>query len=796
MNEQLEATLIKLLDKYLDLARQGVQTPHDFASLRETIVTIELEREIRALWAMLNMGEFEEQFKIRCAWRAVTPEQCISFDQMPESNTNKLYWDIACLVFGPATMEEILPIVLGNDELIHLSVSFSDHLSKEALSVKANERYKFLELVLKEVDHLNDLTETPTIEALTHYVLCQGMIFNVAEIANYPLHFHAKLQHQLNTKYPALANTLYSHNEALHTLDCDILLLNNNGITPKAALEQFIQGLVLGGTRMTGTEYASTSSDEAFKRFFAYFNALSLEMQEQLKALEGDTKNLGSIIDVDLATGQCVETTADYLKQIIEKNTHHPLLNSPPEMTSDELQQLERNYKYSRGKTILNSKKESLLGFELPASLTQKAIKRIAPENIDKLIDLLLSFPPTLYNTFWEHVTLINAEEDLEELANSMEFFNQEQRQALAEAMVIHYERFGLRESILFWAIKTNDLDIIYEVLKSIPNNNILAQRLAAVKMPDDYGWTILHHAADDPELLEVILELLRKDQRLAAIQVLAENIKGTTVLHLAVNNLESFETILALLPKKDRLPALQLADEDGNTLLHQAAGNPKFFKALLELLPVNDKLTALRLTDKNGDTVLHQAAGNPKFLKAILGLLLENQRLIALEVTDRDGVPVLYHAAENPQSLKAILGLLPELQRLNWLRTIIPPQSILTRLAHLNISSSEEGFKDSFAPDFIKISIFLAGKVKEEQYMNSRLFISNKHVTTLMASIKKCDTFGQVKYYLSQYVSNHSQSSLSKELLTLLGQPNIRALIQQWNRPMFPPSRSCKVRF
>lgn len=823
MNEQIKKHVISLLEELVNLIHWEAQAPYDYISLRDIIFQIELKQELEALGAMFRNPEqtFEEQFKKRCEWRATTPEQCISFDKVPESITNQLYWVIARRVFEPKTMKEVLRIVLGSEEMAHLRISFSDHLPKEALSVKATERYKFLEPVLEKVGYLDDLTKIPTMEALTHYVLFQGMIFDVADIANYPLHFHARLQHQLNTKYPAFAKKLYSHNESLHALACDILLLNNKGIIPRTVLEQLIQGLELGGTRMTGNKYAGKSSIEAFMRFFTYFNALSLEMQKQLRALEGDNKNLGSIIDNELETGQCVETTAGYLKQIIERNSDHPVLNSPPEMTPEELLKLERKYKYNQGKTILDSKKEGLFSFELPTELTKEAIKGIAPVTLEDLIDLLLSFPPAFYNTLWEHVTLIDAKKDLEELASCIQdnFFNQEQKQALVRAMIIHYQRFVQEESFLFWAVKTNDPGIMHEALESVPkdkrwgavletdgccwtivrhavNNPELLKvilellfkkhRLAAVvRVADDYLWKVIHVVANNPESLKVILELLPERHRLLAIQVIGNH--GRTVLHRAARNPEALKIILEFLPLGQRLALLQVADKDGGTALRMAEKYPECFKITLPLLPDNQRLPAIQLAAaKDGNTVLHQTADDPDSLKVLLALIPENQRLTAVQDADNRGVTVQYRAAAyNPESIKVILGLLPEDQRLNWLRTMLPsrPQATILRYIVINnvvILPSEKEFKGSFVIDFIKILIFLERQAKEQSF-NPYLFSSSKDAAPLIAAINECNTFDEIKNHLFHHVNDHFNTHLSKGLLKKFGLTNSTELAALW---------------
>ena len=85
-------------------------------------------------------------------------------------------------------------------------------------------------------------------------------------------------------------------------------------------------------------------------------------------------------------------------------------------------------------------------------------------------------------------------------------------------------------------------------------------QRLAAVKLANNYGDTVLHRAAHNFESLKAILALYPEGQRLAAVK-LANNY-GDTVLHRAAHNFESLNAILVLLSENDRSDAMLVACE------------------------------------------------------------------------------------------------------------------------------------------------------------------------------------------------------------------------------------------
>jgi hypothetical protein len=165
----------------------------------------------------------------------------------------------------------------------------------------------------------------------------------------------------------------------------------------------------------------------------------------------------------------------------------------------------------------------------------------------------------------------------------------------------------------------------------------------------------------------------------------------------------------------------------------------------------------------------LHKAASNPESLKVILELYPEKDRLEAVRVTNNDEDTVLHKAASNPESLKVILELLPEKDRLALLKIKIDTKSVLELFCTQGINnlSKDDAFKNSFAPDFIAISIFLAEQKKLEANKTG-LFCTTTGASELMDSLNKMNTFDEIKNHLSDYVKNNPESSLIKGLIQL----------------------------
>ena len=112
MIDQIKDSLKQLLNSS-KIPTRGNRVIRDYASLKENIIQLELQQELTELRRMLDSPEtFVEEFKKRCLWRAQDTENTIPYSEMPESPTNRIYWQIAELLFAPLTMQEMLAIIL------------------------------------------------------------------------------------------------------------------------------------------------------------------------------------------------------------------------------------------------------------------------------------------------------------------------------------------------------------------------------------------------------------------------------------------------------------------------------------------------------------------------------------------------------------------------------------------------------------------------------------------------------------------------------------------------------------
>ena len=688
------------------------EAAHELASLRDIILKLELKQEIQILRTMLqasnDLSSFQPKFKQRCLERLQDTARNISFKDMPESYSNCLYWEIALKVFKPQTMKEMLAILL-DEGLIHLHVEIALPAN---LSLNKKDRHKHPEPMLRLNKNLDAFAKAPpALEAFTHYVIADNFILNITDIEDFRLYWHDKLKKLLDEQHPKVSMKLYSHNDSLQMLVNDILVLNNKGITPKIAIEQLIQAFILGGEHISGSKFASKGAEKARERFLIYFYGLPADLQKQLRSLKADNCELGRIIDEELERGQCVETAASNLKRILDKNSTHVLLNTPPAMTEDDLAKLQAQYDATQG-NLLNCKKDSLIQFTFPAELTKQAIQEIVLNDIESLVFLLLNFPPTFYDTLWEHVRL-NLNGKLISNIFMLGFFSGEQRRALANAYVKHYRRFNDPDTILLWAlewaIQTNDIMFVYKVFLSLPKE----QKLPALKKTEG-NYTVLDQlAVEDINTLIAILDHL-PDHTLQLLQEKQRCLLGRSLAdYLAQVNIDSLILII------DHFPdcRLQLFQEVVNYFTEQAFIDVCSLTTILNHFP-DHKLQLLQMKNDSGKMVIH-------------AVIESGFGLICL-------IPIINSLSEKEQ----IILLKSEFSRrcFDCTEIILP---------------------NPFLNDLLVIYNLLIS-IRDANY-NTPFFATNKEALELMATITKSDSFDAVKKLIIQYVTDSPNSLISR---------------------------------
>ena len=630
----------ELLNEKAKLSDLSGQVAYDLASLRDIILKLELRQEIQILRTIFqsasDLSSFQAKFKQRCLERLQDTVRNISFEDMPESDSNCLYWDIALKEFKPQTMKEMIAILLG-DGFFHLEVDIA--LPRD-LSLSKRERHKHPGPVVKLSKHLDAFAKAPpALKTFTHYAIADNLILNINEIKDFRLTWHDKLKKLLDEQYPKLSRKLYTHNTSLQILVNDILVLNYKGTTPRTAIKQLIQEYDLGGTNKLGSTFATQEAEHARKLFLAYFYGLPADLQKQLRALKAGDLDLSGIIDVELEQAECTITVSGHLTKILDENATNVLLNTLPAMTTKDLAKLEAKYGETQD-ALLNCKKDSLIQSIFPTELTKQAIQGIVL-NVELLIFLLLKSPATFYDTLLGDVKLHDSNKKLIQEILFMickGSFSSEQRKALASAFAKHYRRFHDPDTILVSAIETNDMTFAYEVFVALPKE----EKLPALKETDKLGhYTVLHFLVErnDVKTLHEVFISSPTELTKQAIQGIVLNVElliflllnspstlyDTLLEHVKLHdtNKKLIQEILSMISKgsfsSEQRKALASAFakhyrrfHDPDTILVSVieTNDMTFVYEFFIALPKEEKLQALKETDNLGHhTVLHVLA-------------------------------------------------------------------------------------------------------------------------------------------------------------------------------------------
>lgn len=714
-----------LNDKAIEVF-QASEVPHDFASIKKAVLQNELKQEMVALKTMLlDCDTFEMQFKARCFKRETDKEFAISCHDMPQSPSNSLYWEIALLVFEPNTMKEMLNIIAPSiRHQLKVDIDyFSHNTALHGIQVMKPE------VTLEQVNHLDALEkDKPILELFTHYVLSKACLFDIKNIAQFGLMQHGALQNQLTQSYPEFSTLLYQHNSTLQTLSKDIQIFNK-GITPKTAIEQLIQALVSGGEQMTGKPYASDAATAAAESFSQFFNALPIKTQETLRELKGDGVSLGEIIDKEMTKGQCVETISLNLNSILKHNKNQQILILPSAIGQRTLKELKD--KYGPKHSIIIQKEDLLVPY-FPKHIINEVIEHITPSTLEELISLIIHFPPSFYDTLWQHLHFDEPKGVLDHLAYliSVDYFEISQKQALARALTKKYPI----KATLFCAVKTGDLDFLHRVLEGYPKK----EWFIVVKETDSNDISLLQYAVWFPDFIKTLLHFLPEKERLK--RLLITNSKGYSAFDYAIRLPESLKVLLQLLSKEDLRAVVQ---HNNNALLYSAARYPKSLEILLSVYSAEEQLTLIQKSDKDGKIMLHHVAKYPDSLQAILNRYSEEERLDVVQIPDKNGKTPLYYAHESPQSLLILLSLYPIDERF----AVVVAQNLLFSAVY-----SHESIRMILSllleKDWGKVLLIKERRERETDRMDGKTFLYN--ALTRIETLTVLQEIIPAKYWLA----------------------------------------------
>jgi hypothetical protein len=659
--------ITKLLQEASSLLKEESIAPHDYASVKHRMLELELQRELQFLTELLNKSEqFTEAFLKRCQQRASDDTDSLGFHQEPFSATNCLYWQIADLCFTPSTMQEMMSILLPNVRH-RVAIELSENVTIQEMREGRHQPE------IKIEQGLASLTQKPKHSELAHYVIAEGCFLDVRDIIDFPLGTHSLLRKNLlDTSTPSanplvrldkLVQPLSVHNQFFRILQEDLDYYKNKGITPKSALEQLIQGLLLGGQRMTKSEYANATATMAVHRFIQYLEGLPEKVQQSLKESKGNHYSLDDVIKhqlvkTDLKEGTCVETAAGNLREILEAQKTNPLWTKPAAISPKDLKKLQD--KYNKNSEAKPTEKEEFKLLSLPEHLLNQALVGIAPNNDSELIFLFLNFPTQWYGLLITHL-MLNHPFRLLTKGIRQGFFSPEQRQALGKAILEELQQHD-GKVIFEWALSTRDEGIIEQALE-----RILLNKLSTYQFYGQPLWQIL--IEEYPILLQSVLKRLPSD----LLEIMFKQTKNgfnafMLVVVLQPGAISGLLTVIEKLPQKTQEDIFTQTDDSGNNALMLAIlVHPQAIHRLLKSIKKLPQETQASIFNQVNDLRVNalmlvaefQPSAIPELLKFIDTLSQETQNIIFTQQDD-EGKTVLDYLSNQPELQQKILDLLP----------------------------------------------------------------------------------------------------------------------------------------
>jgi len=544
----------------------------DISSLKEAAIAQELKEEVLKLTSLFekeDINEIKEGFKELCQKREEqNKETALSFPAIPNGDCNKLYYDLCIALFQPASIKELLKIILpGIKQIAIINYAHIPGIQHPEKSVEIR-GIKSISLTNTEQTSLDaPLNVLNGLEDLRKFIIANDTLFDVEEITRFPFSWHQELYEKMDNA--DIKQKLYQHNHELQKLEGEIKLFQKGGLTLEDALNSLIKDLLLSGTRMTGEIFAKNRAENACRDFGNYLNAYPKEVKETLIKVKVKNTNLKNVLN-DLDKGKCVELAASHLKMIKEDLEFKSYLKMIPNFDqAKKLSEIKQEYK-KRSNQPLNSwgQENTVI---LPQNLSTPLIGAIKVRNAIDVLDFLISIPPIEYEGFLTKITFADNFEykDLQEIFDAFAF---EQQIAFGITVIKYPDRFP-GYNPLESAATNNNPEIIKLLFNSIPEN----KRAKAVTTQNNRdGQSLLCIAAytSNPEIIELLLSAIPENER--AIELTRIDRNNCSALHMAAanNNPKVIEMILNIISKKERFKVLTTQNKDDISPLHYVEFN------------------------------------------------------------------------------------------------------------------------------------------------------------------------------------------------------------------------------
>lgn len=373
----------------------------DYHSFMDALLQKEFKEELQRLESYMQTPEhFAEKFCTACIERNDN-QNVFNFKEYPDSPSNKLYKEIAVLLFPEDPLSVLVPglkkfyrteipeFIDFNENRVAATAS-----NPEVISVKTGLAHYTPPVIAMSPKEIN-------IDKLSNYAIVDSLVFDVESLKTLTLlSFHCNLHNFIRDKWPELADRIYTHNTGLRQLKAKIDFINMPK-TPLQAINNLIGGLRSGGTSVTDKEFASLTAQHAYLFFLDYLKLLPRSTLDALYQLEGE-KTFAAVLE-HLNNNQCVEVAASQLSSILARNRNNPVLNKIVSNLNSNKSAQQRQF--IQGIETLDFSRDYLGIQIIPMHWLDEIIADMKlVEDAEILSSLLLNLPNTIVNSLLQRL--------------------------------------------------------------------------------------------------------------------------------------------------------------------------------------------------------------------------------------------------------------------------------------------------------------------------------------------------------------------------------------------------------
>lgn len=199
------------------------QFPYDSNSVKSLWADAEFIQEFNALSDIFksnNLDEIKEKFKSRCSEREnLNNKSFLSFSSNPESRANRLYYQLALILFNPETLADLIPILLPSITS-YLYFDFEENSGVRRFN-------RCTTTTLHENNGLPDSVCSPILKGrpvadssfFKQLVIANSCVIDLSLYASQTLNSQKQIYELLQNYDPVVHSSVYRHNAAWQAVE-------------------------------------------------------------------------------------------------------------------------------------------------------------------------------------------------------------------------------------------------------------------------------------------------------------------------------------------------------------------------------------------------------------------------------------------------------------------------------------------------------------------------------------------------------------------------------------------------